>query len=298
MSGAGPSSSLSQSPWPLVIAAIERANGRGFAPTQLTRVGGGCINQCYRLSDGHQSWFVKLNRHQCLSLFEAEADGLAALGDWSLPPLTLGQAGEHAFLVLPFVALTSHGNHFEAGRAIARLHQADPHHLDPQGYGWHRHNFIGETVQYNHWQGCWARFWWQCRLQPQLTLARQRGFGKALAPAVAGLESISDRVLAEHQPQACLVHGDLWQGNLGFVDGQARVFDPACYLGDRETDLAMTELFGGFDPEFYRGYESQWPLSPGYQRRRPLYQLYHLLNHLNLFGDGYLDSVRAKLQQL
>jgi fructosamine-3-kinase len=143
------------------------------------------------------------------------------------------------------------------------------------------------TPQQNSWCDDWAEFWRTRRMQPQLDLARRNGFD---------LEATFD--LGNHRPQPSLLHGDLWSGNAGFTAQGPVVFDPAVYYGDREADLAMTELFGGFPRQFYQAYNDAWPLEEGYQRRKPLYNLYHLLNHLNLFGGGYLGQVSAALRLL
>jgi fructosamine-3-kinase len=129
---------------------------------------------------------------------------------------------------------------------------------------------------------------WRARLANQLERAARRGYGGALQAAGERLIGNLDRYLADHEPAASLLHGDLWGGNWAAVAGRPVIFDPAVYYGDRETDLAMTRLFGGFGPAFYRAYDEAWPLSPGHEQRLGLYQLYHVLNHLNLFGRGYL----------
>jgi len=149
----------------------------------------------------------------------------------------------------------------------------------------------GSTPQENGTSASWAEFWRRRRLEPQLVLASRNGY-RLEAPPVW-------RLLEGHQPVASLLHGDLWRGNAGFLaDGAPVLFDPAVYYGDREADLAMTELFGGFPQEFYEAYSEAWPLGEGYELRKPLYNLYHLLNHLNLFGGGYLAQVRATLRLL
>jgi len=155
-------------------------------------------------------------------------------------------------------------------------------------FGWPRDNYIGATPQENAPCAGWAEFWRHRRLEPQLALANRNGY-RVEAPPVW-------RLLEGHEPVASLLHGDLWSGNAGFLaDGAPVVFDPAVYYGDREADLAMTELFGGFAEEFYAAYSEAWPLDEGYKLRKQLYNLYHLLNHLNLFGGGYLGQVRATL---
>ena len=160
---------------------------------------------------------------------------------------------------------------------VAALHrQAGPR------FGWHRDNWIGRSPQANGWMDDWNGFWWTRRLEPQLRRA--------------GLDADFLRhALRDHRPVPSLLHGDLWSGNAGFIDEGPIVFDPAVYYGDREADLAMTELFGGFAPEFYAAYENELPLDEGYGWRKHLYNAYHLLNHLNLFGGGYRAQVEATL---
>ena len=152
-------------------------------------------------------------------------------------------------------------------------------------FGWHRNNSIGLSPQRNDWSDDWVEFWRERRLRPQFERA--------------GLKcEFFEHLLEGHRPQPSLLHGDLWSGNAGFTREGPVVFDPAVYYGDREADLAMTELFGGFPSGFYDAYHAAYPLEPGYQKRKHLYNLYHLLNHLNLFGAGYLAQVKATLRLL
>ena len=165
---------------------------------------------------------------------------------------------------------------------LARLHR----HTSDR-FGWASDNWIGLAPQENGWCGSWSDFWLEKRMKPQLRRAEGNGlhFGK--------LDFL--KILDDHQPAPSLLHGDLWSGNVGFTREGPVIFDPAVYYGDREADLAMTELFGGFPREFYAAYDGAFRLDPGYANRKHLYNLYHLLNHLNLFGAGYLGQVQATL---
>ncbi len=248
---------------------------------------GGCIHDCYRVRIGGEPRFLKTNSADHEQAFAAEADGLRALqsGGLRVPaPLGQGVAGGRAYLLLEYLELRNTGDFAALGRMLAHAHkQAGPR------FGWHRDNYIGATPQANGWCDDWAQFWWKRRLQPQLELARRNGFE---------VEAPAPDILDGHYPQPSLLHGDLWSGNAGFTAAGPVVFDPAVYYGDRETDLAMTELFGGFPADFYRAYEKAFPLDESYEKRKPLYNLYHLLNHLNLFGGGYLPQVKATLRLL
>lgn len=268
-----------------------------FAPAPPRPVSGGCINTTAILSDGTRDYFVKTNGAEWVAMFEAEAAGLAALAATRAlrvpAPLCWGQTGRFSYLVLEHLDLSGPARGAAAGRQLAALHRT----LAPS-FGWEHDNFIGSTPQFNTPSPDWAEFWRDQRLGYQLTLATRNGHARALQPA-------GDRLLADlgalldHRPPASLVHGDLWGGNLGYLpDGQPAVFDPATYYGDRETDLAMTELFGGFGADFYAAYREAWPLDPGYAVRKTLYNLYHILNHLNLFGAGYLGQARAMIDRL
>ena len=237
--------------------------------------------------------FVKLNAPRLADAFAAEADGLAALraaGMRAPEPIAHGTAAGHAYLALELLELGGREDFAALGRALAALHRSTG-----ERFGWRRDNYIGASAQHNTQTGSWSDFWHERRLAPQLALAVANGHGEIRKP-LEQLCGALPRLLAGHAPAASLLHGDLWRGNAGFVAGGAPVvFDPAVYRGDREADLAMSELFGGFPASFYAAYSEAWPLEPGYRRRKHLYNLYHLLNHLNLFGGGYLGQVRATL---
>jgi len=243
---------------------------------------GGCIHRCYRVVIAGARRFLKVNTVQYADAFAAEADGLEALRDAGLrapEPLAHGVAGDEAYLLLEFLELGDRGDFAALGRMLANAHRKP----GPR-FGWHRNNYIGSTPQQNGWCDDWAEFWLTRRMRPQLELARRNGFD---------LEVKID--LGNHRPLPSLLHGDLWSGNAGFTAQGPVVFDPAVYYGDREADLAMTELFGGFPREFYAAYNEVFPLPAGYEKRKHLYNLYHLLNHLNLFGVGYLGQLKANL---
>lgn len=234
---------------------------------------------------GGKRRFLKTNSPDRQDLFAAEAQGLLALRNAGLrapQPLAHGVAGGEAYLLLEYLELQRQGDFAALGRMLAKAHRQPAAH-----FGWARDNYIGSTPQKNAWCDDWAQFWRERRMRPQLEIA-------GLDVDVGAL----DQWLQNHQPQPSLLHGDLWSGNVGFTQSGPVVFDPAVYYGDREADLAMTELFGGFPREFYQAYEDTFPLAEGYDKRKHLYNLYHLLNHLNLFGRGYLGQVRSCLRLL
>jgi protein-ribulosamine 3-kinase len=214
---------------------------------------------------------------------EVEVDGLRALGAVVRVPRILEHGAD--FILLEQLDLKRSGDWSALARMLAALHRT----TGPR-FGWHTDNYIGATPQINSWRDDWSVFFKECRLAPQLALAKKNGYAVEIHGAL--------KVLEGHQPKPSLLHGDLWAGNAGFIKEGPVLFDPAVYYGDREADLAMTELFGGFPREFYRAYDEAWPLDEGYERRKPMYNLYHLLNHLNLFGGSYLDQVESTLRSL
>jgi protein-ribulosamine 3-kinase len=270
-------------------------------PVGLVRwrsLGGSALNATWRADAPAGSWFVKVNRADRVTMLDAEAAGLAELaatGAVRVPrPLVCGSEGAHAFLVLEWLDIGGAGHDAALGRALAAVHRRTA----PR-FGWHRDNTIGTTLQRNAWHEDWAEFFAACRLRPQLQWLGARGFPRPALEAGARLIDAVPRLLAGHEPAASLLHGDLWSGNAGaLATGESVVFDPAVHYGDREADLAMTELFGGFGRAFYAAYEDAWPLPPGYARRRPLYNLYHVLNHANLFGGGYLAQAQRMIGEL
>ncbi len=283
--------------WRHIAEHIGQVTAEPFRPAPAQGVGGGCINRAYRLTDGPRQYFVKLNEASRLGMFEAEAAGLAELrasGALRAPePLASGVAGYDAYLVLEYLPLRGNGDAARAGEGLAVLHRTTC-----ERFGWWRDNHIGATPQPNELSSDWIGFWHRQRLGFQLHLAARQGYGGRLqGPGerlLAGLPA-----LLGHQPRPSLLHGDLWGGNLAYdPDGGPVVFDPAVYYGDREADLAMTELFGGFPDRFYAAYQGAWPLDPGYGVRKVLYNLYHVLNHLNLFGGGYLPQAQGMMARL
>lgn len=290
--------------WNEIAAQIAAASGEPFSPGPPRAVGGGCINSAVVLSDRSQRWFVKVNRAERLAMFEAESDGLAAMaatGSIRVPrPLCTGVAGGQAFIAMELIELGGRRADSDAlaGERLAAMHLAGAHASGGSGFGWHRDNTIGSTPQPNDRSADWVAFWRHQRLGFQLRLAASQGHRGRLAERGALLLERFD-VLIDHEPLPSLLHGDLWGGNIAAdADGEPVIFDPACYYGDREADIAMTELFGGFGAGFYAAYNAVWPLDGGYRTRKTLYNLYHILNHLNLFGAGYRGQAESMIDRL
>ena len=198
------------------------------------------------------------------------------------------------YLDLAAPGVSAQSNSADLGRQLALLH----HQTAPQ-FGWKRDNTIGSTPQINTWSDNWIAFLGEQRLGYQLRLAHKNGYGKQLVAQGERLMAHLADFFPGYQPVASLLHGDLWGGNAAFtVSGEPVIFDPAVYYGDREADLAMTELFGGFGRDFYAAYREAWPPDSGYATRKTLYNLYHILNHANLFGGAYPDQAENMIQRL
>jgi protein-ribulosamine 3-kinase len=286
--------------WQTISDQISLETGRDFHFSAAQPLGGGDINSAYRLQGKDRSYFVKLNRRALADMFAAEFAGLreiAAVGAIRAPaPVVHGEAGTQAYLVLEYLEFGASTRQSQRllGQQLAGLHrQRQPY------FGWHRDNTIGSTPQINSRCDDWTAFWRDQRLGFQLRLAAGNGYTGRLQTQGERLCATLNGCFDGYRPQPSLLHGDLWAGNSA-ADSQGRpvIFDPACYYGDREADIAMTELFGGHGNDFYQGYNESWPLDPGYPVRKLLYNLYHVLNHLNLFGGGYLRQAENMAMRL
>ncbi|MBI3479407.1 MAG: fructosamine kinase family protein [Nitrosomonadales bacterium] len=285
--------------WAAVATAISAATQRPFVLRNTSPVGGGSINQAYALAgvDG-SCYFLKLNDTRHLEMFVAEAAGLAAITATNaihVPhQIAYGSAGGLSYLVLEHLELAGRGNAKLLGERLAALHRCTA-----KQFGFAQDNFIGTTSQPNSWADDWVTFWRKQRLGYQLRLAAQNGYGGQLQSLGEKLLEALPTFFTDYTPQPALLHGDLWSGNHGFLaDGTPTIFDPAVYYGDREADLAMTELFGGYSADFYAAYRAAYPLDKGYATRRELYNLYHILNHANLFGGGYARQAEQMMRRL
>jgi protein-ribulosamine 3-kinase len=262
-------------------------------------LGRGVGGSSWRVSCGDHSWFVK-TQADALDMFSAEADGLRALADAGCVrvPDVLA-ADEHdgeAFLIMEWLELGHKTDH-----AVSRLGEALAHQHQCLGtlFGWRRNNFIGATPQFNTSSNDWVKFFRDHRLGFQLQLAAENGFRGELQTQGARLLEILPAFFEGYIPKPSLLHGDLWGCNWGaLINDEPVIFDPAVYHGDREADLAMTELFGGFPPEFYSAYNAVWPLDESYPVRCNIYNLYHVLNHLNLIGASYLAQAQDLMVSL
>lgn len=284
--------------WPAIADSIAAALGRSFDYTEQRPMGGGCINSSYLIASGGEHYFVKLNRQELLDMFDAEAAGLEELldsGQVRAPkPICTGVAAGNAFFVMEYIGMGGSGSMADLGQRLARMHQKRYPY-----FGWHRDNTIGSTHQPNDRHDDWFAFWRQQRLGFQLTLAAEQGYSGGLQRKGEQLMARMDGLFDGYVPHPSLLHGDLWGGNYGFDrNNQPVIFDPAVYYGDREADLAMTELFGGFGGQFYAAYGDVYPLDAGYSVRKVFYNLYHVLNHLNLFGGGYGGQAERMMDQL
>ena len=286
--------------WSTVERGISEALEQRFVVQGASPVSGGCINQAYVLEGTERQVFVKRNQEHLLPMFEAEAMGLEELGNCGairVPQvIAKGRDDGGSWLALEYIEMGSPSPtcSSELGSALANLHR----HCARQ-FGWHRDNFIGETEQVNTWTAEWPEFFARYRLRWQLDLAKTNGAGTYLLDAGYRLASQLHQFFDSYQPLPSLLHGDLWGGNWATSSsGEPVIFDPAVYYGDRETDLAMTELFGGFDDRFYHSYRDHWDIDPGYTTRKVLYKLYHVLNHFNLFGGSYARQAQDMIDTL
>lgn len=287
--------------WQTISDQISKATGNEFQIESQRSVGGGSINAAYIISQGQNSFFVKTNSASRVDMFEAERDGLneiTASDSIKVPQaICVGSEGSSAFIVMECLSI---GRLNASSQSLGQLgfDLANMHRCTKQHYGWYRDNTIGSTPQINEQENDWIDFYRDKRLGYQYGLAAKRGCGK-LADKGELLMSKLEGFFTDYNPPASLLHGDLWSGNYAIEEnGTPVIFDPATYYGDREADIAMTELFGGFSQRFYSAYNDAYPLDDGYRTRKVLYNLYHIINHFNLFGGGYQHQAENMTEQL
>ncbi|VAW66256.1 Ribulosamine/erythrulosamine 3-kinase potentially involved in protein deglycation [hydrothermal vent metagenome] len=292
--------------WQQISEQISLHTTSDFRTTSHISVAGGSINQAFKISNGQRHYFVKLNDLKHGDMFEIEALSLqemAASKTVHVPqPICTGQyTGQNtalAWLVMEYLELSNRALSSASARQLGQQ-LSTMHKIYAPLFGWHVNNTIGSTPQSNQQHAHWVDFWREQRLLPQLRLAERNGYGKALSGVSDKLVSDFHVLFTHHQPTPSMLHGDLWGGNAASLTrGTPVIFDPAFYYGDRETDIAMTHLFGGFSADFYAAYNEAWPLDEGFKVRKTFYNLYHILNHLNLFGSGYLGQAISMAEQV
>jgi len=285
--------------WDDIAAAISSAESSRFVATHAALLGGSNINHAFCLEgENGTRYFAKLNEADKAGMFAAEHVGLEAIAATKTvrvpQAIAHGVSGQHAFLVLEYLELKGCGNARLFGEQLAALHRT----IAPK-FGFACDNAIGLTPQPNGWKEEWIDFWRDQRLGIQLQLAARNGYGGKLQALGARLLETLPNFFEGYTPQPSLVHGDLWGGNHAYMrEATPVIFDPAPYYGDRETDIAMTELFGGYTADFYAAYREAYPLDAGYATRKTLYNLYHILNHANLFGGVYAKQAEGMMQRL
>jgi len=293
---------------PEIREALERAvmdaTRADWSLTATEPVSGGCIHTALRLdgedASGKTKHFAKLAPIERAPMLAAEAEGLAAIraaGAVRVPAvLAQGDDGEMGWLLLEWLDLEglAAASGAKLGTALAAQHR-----LPQAKFGWEKDNFIGASPQENGWSEDWLAFWGGKRIHAQLRMAMKKRYPSKMIDRGERLLTDCGEFFRTHKPVASLLHGDLWGGNASaLADGTPVVFDPAVYCGDREADLAMTELFGGFPKDFYAAYRAAWPLDEGYPVRRDFYNLYHVLNHANLFSGSYVEQGARLIERL
>lgn len=285
--------------WQAISQSLSKALNRDITLSAASSVGGGCINQAWKAADQNgELYFVKTNKPSRIGMFEAEAEGLQAIHN-SLSirtpnVYTTGQQTAASYIVMEYLELQACSNMAEMGKQLAIMHQ----HQETL-FGWHRDNTIGSTPQNNQQHHNWVDFWREERLVYQLELAKRNGLPHKHYDDGIKLADDFPVLFTSYNPAASLLHGDLWGGNCSqTVSGEPVIYDPAVYFGDRETDLAMMELFGGFSSSCFDSYAEHYPINDGYSTRKTLYNLYHILNHFNLFGGGYGTQAHGMIRRL
>ncbi len=287
--------------WHNIELQLSKILGKSLHFTHKNALSGGCINQAWKVTDNEGSlWFIKTNSPSLGDMFSAEANGLDEIRKSSsiMSPKTIayGQTSGCSYLILEYIDLQAQINQVLLGEQLAKMHQFQSPNKE---FGWKRNNTIGSTEQSNKPNKDWASFWKNERLLYQLKLAQKNGYSNTAYDNALKLSENLSVFFTDYQPKPSLLHGDLWGGNCASdLQSNPVIYDPAVYFGDRETDIAMTELFGGFRTDFYDAYNTYYPLDCGYKVRKKLYNLYHILNHFNLFGGGYASQADSMTKQL
>ena len=272
--------------------------GERVGRLEATPLPGGDINRAYRLSDGRQQFFIKINSAERLPMFEAEMYGLDEIqrSNSIRAPRAIGCGilADQAYIVMEYIELSNRPDPVRLARQLAAMHLCTQNQ-----FGLAIDNTIGSTPQVNGYADDWVCFWQQQRIGYQLSLAKCNGYDNQLFDSGMRLNQRLGSFFQNYTPIASLLHGDLWSGNQGAdSSGSPVIYDPACYYGDHETDLAMMELFGSPGRRFFQAYDEVFPIDPGYQARRELYNLYHILNHANLFGGSYVMQAQRMITGL
>jgi len=286
------------SDWQPVRQMLIDESGLKVGKLVANPVSGGSINRAYRLDDGQHQFFVKTNSSDRLMMFEAEMIGLNEIQSSNSirapRAFGCGMVGQQAFIVMEYLELSGRPDPVRLGQKLAVMHR-----YTQEQYGFTVDNTIGSTAQVNSFNRDWTGFWQQHRLGYQLSLARTNGYGKELFDSGMRLNEQVGHLFSDYTPLASLLHGDLWSGNQGADSaGNPVIYDPACYYGDHEADLAMMELFGSPGQRFFDAYDDLFPIDAGYKARRELYNLYHILNHANLFGASYVSQAEQMIASL
>ena len=288
----------------LIKKALSRSNkiSKKSVVEKIIPIGGGCIHQawCIDFKDGKKV-FAKLNHIDNINMFKFERDCLLTLKKFAnqsyiyIPkPLDLIGYESISILFLEWIDLQQSQPNV-LGKGLALLHKSSTEE-NKKNFGWEEGGFIGSNSQIKGWDKDWGNFFVNYRLRPQLIKAAKWGVS---ANDYEDILMYLSSYLNNHQPHISLVHGDLWSGNCGSTkNGLGSLYDPASYWADREVDISMTKLFGGFNEEFYKGYEEIWPLAKFSKDRINIYNLYHLLNHANMFGGSYKEKSLKILKNL
>ncbi|WP_286268719.1 fructosamine kinase family protein [Thalassotalea hakodatensis] len=283
--------------WNSIAKSIEQALSSSFKIEKYSAVTGGDINESFLISGEQQRYFVKVNDKARLEHFDAEAYNLNKIRESECiacpSVITTGVTTDKAFLVLHVIDFHQPSNALwrRLGEQLATMHKQTSHGQ----FGWQQDNVIGSIIQPNRWSSNWRQFFAEQRIGWQLQLLNEKSivFGD-----IDFITNACHQILLNHHVEPCLLHGDLWRGNIGFANEQPVIFDPASYYGDREADLAMTELFGALPEDFYHGYYDTYPLPEAYGVRKHVYNLYHVLNHANIFGGVYVEQAKACINRI
>lgn len=262
---------------------------------KIEPVSGGDINLAFKVTSDTGNYFLKVQTNNDESFFDHEIEGLNLINSVANAPKVIksGSFQGNGYLVLQYVKF-GQGSQYDLGQLVAKMHQK---HAQQFGLD---HNILNATnPKINDWQDNWGDFYVKQRLEVLEHEVKKKGYWNDYRENLINqLKTLLLEYYQDNPVQPSLMHGDLWNGNVGFEEsGQPILFDPDVFFGNREMDIAMTLLFGGFNQDFYDGYQSIYPLKEGWNQRVPWYQTYYLLAHVNLFGEGYGPSLENALQQ-